>query len=427
MIVQKNKLEKMDLDIYQEKLDNGLQIFVVPKENVNGIYATFTTKFGSITDEFVPIGKRKMVSVPKGVAHFLEHKVFEQKDDTGPFTFYSERGSDCNANTSNYKTTYLFSGPNFFKENLEYLLNFVQNPHFTDENVKKEKGIIEQEIKMYDDNPYWCIYDGLLYNSFVYHPIKYPIAGTVESINKITKEDLYLCYNTFYHPSNMFLVVTGNVDPKEVISIVKANQKEKTFSEAKSIKIKEYDEPDKVSKKEEHKKMDIEIPKIGIAYKIGVKDIKINIRKIKRYLNILFDIKLGSVSEFCDKLKKEHIINSNIDINCVSTDKHILFMFIVETNETKKFEEMLNEELKNLIIQESDFNRKKKVMKSSCIFRSDSIYSVNSKVVNNILNEGKVILDEYKEIDDLKIEELNSIVNSINLDNKSVYYLDKKK
>lgn len=424
--MQKNKLEKMDLTLYREKLDNGLEVFVVPKDNVNGIYVTFTTKFGSITDEFVPIGKNKMYKVPKGVAHFLEHKMFEQEDGSEPFNFYSERGSDCNANTSNYKTTYLFSGPNFFKENMEYLLDFVQSPYFTDENVEKEKGIIEQEIKMYDDNPFWCIYDGLIYNSFVKHPIKYPIAGTVESINKITKDDLFTCYNTFYHPSNMFVVVTGNVDPKEVITIIKCNQDNKKFSKAKKIKIKEYDEPDKVAKTKEKKKMDIEIPKVGISYKINIEKIDLDINKIKRYLNILFDVKLGAVSEFYDKLKHEQIINSGIDINMVNTDKHILFMFIVETNYPDKFIKLLDQELKKLIILESDFERKKKIGKSSCIYKSDSIYSVNNKIVSNMINYNDVIYDEYKMIEDLKIEELNELVKNISLKNKSVFYLEKE-
>ena len=238
--MEKHNLKKMDLTVYSEVLDNGLQIYVIPKENVNGYYVTFSTKYGSIQDEFIPIGQKEMVKVPMGVAHFLEHKVFEQKDGKDPFTFYSERGCDANANTSNYKTTYLFSGTNAIYEGINYLLDYVQSPYFTDENVQKEKGIIEQEIKMYDDSPFYKIYDGIVYNAFVSHPIKYPIAGTVESINKITKDDLYTCYNTFYHPSNMFIVVTGNVDPVDIIDSIKHNQDEKKFIEQKDIVIKQY-------------------------------------------------------------------------------------------------------------------------------------------------------------------------------------------
>ena len=188
--MKKSSLEKLDLELYEETLDNGLRVFIVPKENVNGIYATFSTKFGSIETEFVPNNKKKMIKVPLGVAHFLEHKMFEQKDNVDPFTFYSERGCDSNANTSNNKTTYLFSGANSFAENINYLLNYVQEPYFTDENVEKEKGIIEQEIRMYDDDPFFKMYDGIIYNSFIKHPIKYPIAGTIDDVNSTTIEDL---------------------------------------------------------------------------------------------------------------------------------------------------------------------------------------------------------------------------------------------
>ena len=140
----KTSLVKMDLDMYYEKLDNGLEVYIVPKDNVNSVYATFSTKFGSINSCFIPYDRTKLTEFPLGIAHFLEHKMFEQKNGIDPFTFYSERGSDANANTSNYKTTYLFSGTGFLNENLNYLLDYVQSPYFTDENVDKEKGIIEQ-------------------------------------------------------------------------------------------------------------------------------------------------------------------------------------------------------------------------------------------------------------------------------------------
>ena len=184
--MQKKTLLNLNLELYEDKLSNGLEIYVVPK-NVNGIYATFSTKFGSIHNTFVPIGEEELITVPNGIAHFLEHKVFEQEDETDPFTFFSERGADANANTSQIKTTYLFSGTTFFKENLNYLFDYVQSPYFTDENVEKEKGIIEQEILMYQDDPFSRIYEQSLFNSFVKISHRLPIAGTIETIRKITK------------------------------------------------------------------------------------------------------------------------------------------------------------------------------------------------------------------------------------------------
>lgn len=423
--MNKYTLEKLDLELYNEKLKNGLDVYIIPKENVNGIYVTLSTKFGSVNSEFVPNGKKKMIKVPLGVAHFLEHKMFEQKDDKDPFTFYSERGCDANANTSNYKTTYLFSGANSFSDNINFLLDYVQSPYFTDENVEKEKGIIEQEIKMYEDNPYFKIYDGILFNSFSKHPIKYPIAGTVSDVYSITKEDLYECYNTFYHPANMFLVIVGNVDANEVIDTIKANQERKKFDKFKPIELKEYDEPNKVCKKHEEVKMNIEISKLGIGYKIDCSKIDKNINDIKTYLSILLDLKLGSTSTLNEKLKELNLITMDIDITLVNTNKHILVILNVETDETDKVLNMIEEELSNLEISENDFERKKKVRKSNCIYRSDSIYSLNNKIMSNIMNHNKVILDDYKKIDELNIKDLNKIIKNINLDNKTTYIINK--
>ena len=423
--MKKSSLEKLDLELYEETLSNGLKVYIVPKENVNGIYATFSTKFGSIQIEFVPNDSKKMIKVPLGIAHFLEHKMFEQKDDKDPFTFYSERGCDANANTSNYKTTYLFSGANSFAENINYLLDYVQSPYFTDENVEKEKGIIEQEIKMYQDDPFYKMYDGIIYNSFIKHPIKYPIAGTVDDVYSTTKEDLYNCYNTFYHPSNMFLVITGNVDPKETIQLIKINQEKKKFDKFKEIELKEYNEPNKVEKKYEETEMDIEISKLGIGYKIDCSKIDKPIIDIKTYISLLFDLKLGSTSLINEKLKNLNLITHDLDYTMLNTDKHILVIIMVETQEIEKVQQLIEEELEDLNIEEKDLERKKKIRKSGCIYRSDSVYSINNKIVSNIMNYDKVILDDYKRIDSLNIKDMKKIIKNINLDNKTVYIINK--
>ena len=417
--MRRSNLEKIDLELYEETLNNGLKVYIVPKDNINGIYATFNTRFGSTNIEFESNGK--MIKVPLGVAHFLEHKMFEQKDNKDPFTFYSERGCDANANTSNYKTTYLFSGANSFADNINFLLDYVQDPYFTDENVEKEKGIIEQEINMYSDDPFFKIYDGIIRNTFVNHPIKYPIAGTVEDVYKTTKEDLYNCYNTFYHPSNMFLVVVGNIDPKETINLIRVNQEDKNFDEIKEIKLKEYNEPNKVDKEKEEAIMDIEIPKVGIGYKIDCSNINKNIYDIKSYIGILLDLKLGSTSELSEKLKTSNLITYDLDVTLINTDKHILAMIIGESEKPEELLKEIDNELKDLSIMEEELERKKKVRKSNVIYRSDSIYSINNKIVSDIMNYDKVILDDYKKIDKLNIKDMNKIIKEINLDNKTIY------
>jgi len=422
----KTKLEKMDLTMYYEKLDNGLEVYIVPFDKVNSVYATFSTKFGSIHDEFIPYDRTSMTKFPLGIAHFLEHKLFEQKNGVDPFTFYSERGSDANANTSNFKTTYLFSGTNFLDENLNYLLDYVQDPYFTDENVEKEKGIIEQEIRMYEDSPYFKLYDRILYNSFKNHPIKYPIAGTISSIKKITKKDLYTCYHTFYHPKNMFLVITGNVDAKDTISLIKANQENKVFKPYKDIILKEYDEPDEVVTKSGSTEMDIEIPKVSIGYKIR-NNTSLSINKFKTYIGMFFDIKFGSVSLFNETIKNDNLATLDMDITLVNTDKHVLVILSNDTNNSKELISRIETELDSRDIKESDFNRKKKVKKSSVIYKSDSIYAINNKIMANIINEGEVITDEHKYIDSLNYEEFINTIKNIDLNNKTIYNINKKK
>ena len=422
--MEKINLVKMDLDIYHEQIDNGLDVYIMPKDNVNSVYVTLSTKYGSVNDEFIPYDRSRMTKFPLGIAHFLEHKLFEQKDGKDPFSFYSERGSDANANTSNFKTTYLFSGTNFFEENLNYLLDYVQEPYFTDENVEKEKGIIEQEIRMYDDSPYWKLYERVTYNAFIKHPIKYPIAGTISSIKKITKEDLYTCYYTFYHPSNMFLVITGNVDPVETINLIKINQEGKEFKSVKDIQLKDYQEPDKVEKESDYCSMDVQIPRVSIGYKIA-NHTNLDINKFKNYLSIFFDIKFGSVSEFNDRMMEEKLITTDIDINVINTDKHLLFMIMVESDWIDKMIENINEELQNKDILEADFNRKKKVKKSNSIYKSDSIYAMNNKIMSNIINYDRVIADEYQLIDELDYNEFMSIVKDIDLSNRTIYKINK--
>src|SRR5574344_1595159 len=310
--MKKQALNKLDLDLYSETLDNGLRVFVVPFPNINNIYATFTTNFGSKTVEFIPDGKKKMVKVPYGIAHFLEHKMFEQENGEDPFNFYSSRGSDANANTDNNKTTYLFSGTEFFEDNLNYLLDYVQSPYFTDENVNKEKGIIEQEMRMYKDNPYSVLYENMISNMFHKHPIRIPIIGTYKSIYSMTKEELYTCYNTFYKPSNMFIVVTGKV-----------NHSKKNLDNKYNTKIKTYDEPNTVVKDSDSVNMNVTLPKVGIGYKLNIKDINMPFKKIYNYISLFFDIKYDATSLLNEKLKNISIITDELYISSLEVDNFI--------------------------------------------------------------------------------------------------------
>ncbi|MCY8347218.1 insulinase family protein [Bacillus haynesii] len=252
--------------LYYEKMPGGLDVYVLPKEGFNKTYAVFTTKYGSIDNQFVPLGKEEMVRVPDGIAHFLEHKLFE-KEDGDVFQQFSRQGASANAFTSFTRTAYLFSSTSNVEENLETLVDFVQDPYFTEKTVEKEKGIIGQEINMYDDNPDWRLFFGLIENMYQEHPVRIDIAGTIESISHITKDLLYECYETFYHPSNMLLFVVGPVDPEAIIRQVRENQQKKPYTDQPEIVRKEVKEPGTVFKKEQEIKMNVQSSKCLVGLK----------------------------------------------------------------------------------------------------------------------------------------------------------------
>lgn len=418
----------LDLEIFEEKLENGLRIFIIPKKNTNNTYVTFSTNYGSVENDFIPIGEEKMISVPLGIAHFLEHKVFEQESGEDPFTFYSERGADANANTTNYKTTYLFSGTEFLEENINYLLDYVTSPYFTEENVEKEKGIIEQEIKMYEDDPYTRIYEGIIYNAFVNHPIKYPIIGNIESIRKITKEDLYKCYNTFYHPSNMFVVISGKVKPEQVVEWIFKNQSKKEKKKIEKIIVKEYEEPDTVAKKEERLTLNVTIPKVAIAYKFPIKKFQMKEKSmLLRYLSILFDIHFGSTSKLAEKLRKEDCLNGYIEVDFVDTKEHILLILFAETKKEEEFIREVEKELKDLRIEKEDLERKKKVLLSSLLYTSDNIYSINHMIMNRINRYKEVDSNVFDKIKEMNLDKMKEITKELSFENKTVFFVEPKK
>lgn len=423
--MKKIPLSKLDINVYFEKLENGLEVYIVPKDNVNNIYATYSTKYGSNVYEFVEAGQNKMIKVPLGIAHFLEHQLFNQEDGTDVMSFYSERGTDVNANTNKLKTTYLFAGPDFFEENLEYLLSYVESPYFTDDSVNKEKGIIEQEIKMYQDRPYTRLYEGITYNIFHNYPAKYPVIGTIESINKITKEDLYTCYNTFYHPSNMFIVVTGNVDVDKTLEIIKKHEEKRKLKKENQIKIKKYNEPETVCKKSEEINLNVTIPKVGLAYKLSMNKIK-NVPKeeIVTYLQILFSLKLGSTSIFNEKLKEEQLITSFIDINVAENKEYAFVLITAESKNPKEFIKRVNEELKDLTITEEELERKKRALISDIVYASDRITNINHKIMADIIKYGKLVPNDIEIVENYNMDEMNSIIKSITLDNYTTYIVN---
>lgn len=256
--------------LYHEKLPNGLDVYILPKPGFHKTYATFSTKYGSIDNHFQVEGKPE-TTVPDGIAHFLEHKMFEEP--TGDiFATFASQGASANAFTSFDRTVYLFSATEQVTANLTTLIDFVQNPYFTEQNVEKEKGIIGQEINMYRDNPDWRVYFGLIEALYRKHPVRIDIAGTIDSISHITKDTLYECYHTFYHPSNMSLFVVGGVDADEVMELIRNNQAAKTFAPQGEIKRYFEREPEQVHEEKKITELPVSLPKCLFGFKEPVRE-----------------------------------------------------------------------------------------------------------------------------------------------------------
>ncbi len=305
------RFDKLDETLFTYIYKSGLKIYMVPKKGFVKSCAYFSTDYGSTTNVFVPKGESTPVSVPDGVAHFLEHKVFEQPDGEAVFDMFSKYGAHANAYTSFNMTAYYFWCTQNFKENLKTLVSFVQTPYFTAENVAKEQGIIGQEIRMYDDDPGWRCYFNMLGGLYANHPIRRDIAGTVESISEITKETLYTCYNTFYNPSNMTLCLVGDFEPAEMKNFLDGIlADEKPISEIKRIVPQE---PDKVFVPQTVNKMSVAAP----LYCIGFKEMDFgdDIQNRQAAAKVALSLLLGRSSKLYNKLYADGLITPSFSMD----------------------------------------------------------------------------------------------------------------
>ncbi|MGG3880198.1 pitrilysin family protein [Bacillus smithii] len=310
-MMEKIQFDQLQEELYYEKMSNGLDVYILPKKGFHKTYATFTTKYGSVDNEFVPLSKDQFTHVPDGIAHFLEHKLFE-KEDGDVFQQFSKQGASANAFTTFTRTTYLFSSTSNVQQNLETLINFVQDPYFTEKTVEKEKGIIGQEITMYEDNPDWRVYFGLIENMYHHHPVRIDIAGTIQSIDKITKDLLYECYYTFYHPSNMLLFVVGPVNPEEIMNQVRENQSKKNYQNQPEIRRHFEKEPEDVKEKLRVLPMDVKTPKCYVGIKGAKTDIKgIEMLRYELSINVLLEMLFGKSSQNYFDLYEKGLIDDS--------------------------------------------------------------------------------------------------------------------
>lgn len=348
--------------LYYEVMDNGLHVYVLPKPGFQKTYATFATKYGSVDNHFKVQGESE-TRVPDGIAHFLEHKMFEEPEGD-IFAKFASNGASANAFTSFDQTVYLFSATENIHDNLETLIDFVQNPYFTDQNVEKEKGIIGQEINMYQDNPDWRVYFGLIEAMYKVHPVHIDIAGTVESIGTITKEDLYTCYNAFYHPSNMLLFVVGGVDPEETMNLIRSNQARKSYDKQGSIERIFDPEPQGVEEKRRESRLAVSLPKCLFGFKEKQVGLSAD-EQLRRDLTtkLMMDLLFGSSTELYQKLYDEDLISDSFGHEYNSSPQYAFSAVGGDTKDPDQLLERIRTEvdkLKAAGFQASDFERARK-------------------------------------------------------------------
>ena len=403
---------------YFEKLENGLNIIIIPKANTKKKYVIWGTNFGSIDNRFIMPQTKEEVFIPDGVAHFLEHKMFEQKNGRNSLDVLMALGLDANAYTTNDHTAYLFEcSSDKFYEGLDELMDYVQNPYFTDENVEKEKGIIGQEIKMYDDDPGFQLYLNAMDCLYHKNAVKLDIAGTIESISKIDPDVLYKCYNTFYHPSNMTMVVCGDFKPEDLLEEIKKRLIPKeNQGEIKRI----YDvEEESINMASKEVNMEVSTP----IFMVGIKDkVPSSEEAVKRHIaiEIILNMLVGKSSSLYKDLYNSGDLLAEPDMDYEFTKQyaHVLI------GGQSKNPEIIYEKIKNEIekfkengLDEEHFERiKRKIYGDYVVEYNNVAYIARMFLADNF--KGINSFDYIEKFNNVTREFAEQILNEVFKDDK---------
>ena len=411
-IIENDKIKEK---LYIKKLEDGLTIMFMPRKNTIKKYIIFGTNYGSIDNKFVVPGENREVEVPNGVAHYLEHKLFEQENGTNSLDVLTALGVDANAYTTTDHTAYLFEATENFYEALDELMDYVQHPYFTDENVEKERGIIGQEIMMYDDTPEWKVYLNTLKSMYKNNPINIDITGTKETIAKITKETLYDCYNTFYHPSNMAIVVCGDFDKDEIFKEIEKRLVKNTKNQSEIKRI--YpEEPKEIVQDYIEEKMEVSIP----LFTIGIKDDISSLTSkdmVRRQISvqILLNLLIGKSSKLYNKLYEENLLQSEPGMDYEFSKNYGFVLLQGQSNNPQKVKEMLISEFENTKytgINEEDFERIKKMVYADYIKSFNSIDDVASGLLMNFF-KGINSFEYIEEFSSLSVENVENVLREV--------------
>ncbi len=376
------KSKKTDDTCVHVKHSSGLDIYVTEMKGFSSVEALFGTKYGSINTMFRQKGDADYTRVPEGIAHFLEHKLFEN-EDCDVFELYAKTGASGNAFTSFDKTCYIFScTKDNYKESLKILLDFVQKPYFTQQTVDKEQGIIGQEIQMTNDNPYWRVFFNMLRCMYHEHPVKIDIAGTKESIAQIDADLLYKCYHTFYNLNNMALSIAGDISADDVLAICDEYLND---CEDKGLETIFPVEPDSIVQSEFREIQPVGTSIFNIGYKCRACDGEERLRKATAAA-VAASLITDASSEMYQRLLKEGTINSSFDYEIFTGDGYFCVIFSGESEDSVKVRDSIAAETKRLInegIPEKDFQRIKKSAYGALIRELNNVEAVANNVINS--------------------------------------------
>lgn len=412
------ELKGLNEKIYVYHTKCGLPIYMWVNEKVSSMYASLSVKYGSIHTKF-KIGK-KTYEVPNGIAHFLEHVKFNIDEETTAHDEFYKLGGDANAFTTFDYTSYIVFATNNKKENLEELLNFVYNPFFTKKCISKEKGIIVEEANMGLDDPYSIVFFHSLLNTLQKSKYRNTITGTPDDVTSITLEDVKLVYDTFYHPENMFLTLTGNFNSYEMACLVEDNLSKKKFGKYLNPIIIKENEPKKVTTKYKEEYINVTYPRLKFSIKMDMSRFKnYSSLELKILTSLLFNINFGATSDFKDELMEKGLIQ-NMNVTCDVYDD----TFVVTINVTSNFKEEIikkvKEKLENLSINELDFKRKKNATIATLILDYEDLENVSYRIQDDVLNNGGIVTNLKEILEDETIDDLKNIIDLLDFDNISI-------
>lgn len=403
MELQKIIGERVGEHYYQGKHPSGLEIFLYPKKGFSSSFAIFGTKYGSIDNCFQRSDEPALETVPEGIAHFLEHKLFESEDGDS-FSRFAKTGASANAFTSFESTAYLFSCTDRLYDSLEILLDFVQSPYFTEQTIQKEQGIIGQEIKMYDDDPQWRVMFNYLRAMYHFHPIKLDIAGTVDSIAKITPEHLYRCYRTFYNLNNMALVLVGDFEIEKVLSVCG-----KLLKPAEPVMVQRVfqDEPGTVVKNRVEDRLPVAMPLFQFGFKEAVPAENRSEQDIAAMEVLLETLASDSSPLFQELLDKDLINESSFGFEYFEGAGYATVMFSGESKDPDAVAEAILAELERFRregIPEESFHRAKRSIYGANV----AAFNSTSEIANGLLSftfKGREIFTYIDALAALRIED----------------------